>query len=209
MANPVPWKGETCSTAFAEKMRLVFDSPDIRDIVVSLCAPSPERRSNQIAVADRRFNTAWRRRTYELCKVLLRTGIRGLLDIGPYSLSPHGGLHASGILVLLDLEDVFNTEMATARATVRAAAGDAPESWRFSEEVCAHPQTLWSSEPWYDPSGCGECILNFPTGPDRVLVCSACDNPLMCSTCDLASVSESTDDETIRSPRTASSEDGR
>ena len=207
MANPVPWKGETCSTAFAEKMRLVFDSPDIRDIVVSLCAPSPERRSNQIAVADRRFNTAWRRRTYELCKVLLRTGIRGLNDSGPYS-----STRPPGILVLLDLEDVFNTEMATARAIDRARAtarATAPESWRFSEEVCAHPQTLWSSEPWYDPSGCGECILNFPTGPDRVLVCSACDNPLMCSTCDLASVSESTDDETIRSPRTASSEDGR
>ena len=121
-------KEEECSTAVAEKDPLegweVFkgwDMPDIRDIVVSFCAPSPGQKFNQIAVADRRFNTTWRRQWYQLCTKMLRNAIRWLHPCCPRCT---GG---ESTLLLVDLEDVFNTGYAAAEATrrkIRAAAGE-------------------------------------------------------------------------------------
>ena len=88
-----------------------WDIVGIRNNVVKFCNPSPSLHFNQIAVADRRFNTSWRRRTHALCQGMLRAAIFGLLN----------GRHADSgnhVLTLLDLEDVFNTELATAAKAV-------------------------------------------------------------------------------------------
>ena len=121
-------KEEECSTAVAEKDPLegweVFKGWEIldsRDIVVSFCAPSPGQKFNQIAVADRRFNTTWRRQWYQLCTKMLRNAIRWLHPCCPRCT---GG---ESTLLLVDLEDVFNTGYAAAEATrrkIRAAAGE-------------------------------------------------------------------------------------
>ena len=106
---------EECSTAVAEKDSLegwkVFkgwDMPDIREIVVSFCAPSPSLKWNQIAVADRRFNTTWRRGLYALCTKMLRSAIRSLQPRCRHCI---GG---ESILLLIALEDIFNTRFAAA-----------------------------------------------------------------------------------------------
>ena len=112
-------KEEECSTAVAEKDPLegweVFkgwDMPDIRDIVVSFCAPSPGQKWNQIAVADRRFNTTRRRQSYPLCTKMLRYAIRWF---HPCCRNCTGG---ESHLLLLDLERVFNTGYAAAESTM-------------------------------------------------------------------------------------------
>ena len=129
---------EECSTAVAEKDSLegwkVFkgwDMPDIREIVVSFCAPSPGKKWNQIAVADRRFNTTWRRGLYPLCTKMLRSAIRCLQ---PRCRNCTGG---ESMLLLVDLEDIFNTGFAAAEATrrkIRAAAAEI-EARRLDEMV--------------------------------------------------------------------------
>ena len=85
---------------------------DIRDIVVSFCAPSPGQKWNQIAVADRRFNTTWRRQSYPLCTKMLRDAIRWFHPCCPRF---SGG---ESHLLLLDLERVFNKGYAAAEATM-------------------------------------------------------------------------------------------
>ena len=112
------------SAAVAGKKPSVFEvwAPrETRDLVVSFCPPSPSQQFNQIAVADRLFNTSWRRRTYPLCKDMLRSAIEGLL--GTCAVCGHTG---SNLLLLLDLEDVFNTELATAAAEASRVAADLP-----------------------------------------------------------------------------------
>ena len=128
---------EECSTAVAEKDSLegwkVFkgwDMPDIREIVVSFCAPSPSLKWNQIAVADRRFNTTWRRGLYALCTKMLRSAIRSLQPRCRHCI---GG---ESMLLLMDLEDIFNTRFAAAeyKRKIRAAASEI-EARRLYEMV--------------------------------------------------------------------------
>ena len=131
-------KEEECSTAVAEKDPLegweVFkgwDMPDIRDIVVNFCAPSPGQKFNQIAVADRRFNTTWRRQWYQLCTKMLRNAIQWLHPCCPRCT---GG---ESTRLLVDLEDVFNTGYAAAEATRRKirAVADEIAARRLDEMV--------------------------------------------------------------------------
>ena len=126
-------------TAVAEKGPLegwkVFkgwEIRDIRDIVVSFCAPSPGQKWNQIAVADRRFNTTWRRQSYPLCTKMLRDAIRWFHPCCPRC---SGG---ESHLLLVDLEDVFNTGYAAAEATRRKARAAADEiAARHLDEMVA------------------------------------------------------------------------
>ena len=100
---------ETCSTAVAGK---VWDIPVVIDIVVNFCSPCPGKQFNQIAVADRLFNIAWRRRMHTLQKYMLREVILGLTDRdrGGSSVRTTSSWQAEvGVSILLDLEDVFNT----------------------------------------------------------------------------------------------------
>ena len=106
-------------TAVAEKGLLegwkVFkgwEIRDIRDIVVGFCDPSPGQKWNQIAVADRRFNTTWRRQLHPLCARMLRDAIRWF---HPCCRNCTGG---ESHLLLLDLERVFNTGYAAAESTM-------------------------------------------------------------------------------------------
>ena len=132
-------KEEECSTAVAGKKPLegweVFkgwEIPDIRDIVVSFCAPSPGQKFNQIDVADRRFNTTWRRQSYQLCTKMLRNAIRCLHPCCPRCT---GG---ESTLLLVDLENVFSTGYAAAEATRRAARAAADEiAARHLDEMVA------------------------------------------------------------------------
>ena len=111
-----------CSNAVAEKRSLVFEGWDIliiRELVVSFCAPSPELQFNQIAVADRRFNITWRGGMHMLCTRMLSSAIQ---IIGRRRCVSRECRIGEGILLLLNLEDVFNTGQAAANATVKANA---------------------------------------------------------------------------------------
>ena len=111
-----------CSNAVAEKRSLVFEGWDIliiRELVVSFCAPSPELQFNQIAVADRRFNITWRGGMHMLCTRMLSSAIQ---IIGRRRCVSRECRIGEGILLLLNLDDVFNTGQAAANATIKAKA---------------------------------------------------------------------------------------
>jgi len=97
----VPW-----STAVAEKGTLIFDTPGIRDSVVSWCPPSPGRQFNQIAIADRLLNISWRRRGHVLHCDLLGSAICLFQTV---ELVRPGNC---GMVLLRHLENIFNTERA-------------------------------------------------------------------------------------------------
>ena len=142
------------ATALAETAAAAgkkVDMPVMEDEIMTFCSPCPGKQFNQIAVANRRLNIAWRRRYHRLQKYMLREGILGLIDTGPHSISPNNlvspkGVYAAGINILLDLEDIVNTELATASTEIRKKAVVPYEwgSWRFPEEVANHPQDFWS-----------------------------------------------------------------
>ena len=140
------------SAAVAGKKPSVFEvwAPrETRDLVVSFCPPSPSQQFNQIAVADRLFNTSWRRRTYPLCKDMLRSAIEGLL--GTCAVCGHTG---SNLLLLFDLEDVFNTELATAAAEANSVAADlAPCCLRWSDAFAGYTPR-WHRFLWGPPQAC-------------------------------------------------------
>lgn len=142
---------------FAAKEQLVsqgWEIPLIRDLVIHWCPSSPSLQFNQLAVANRLINTAWRRRTYALCKQMLRSAISGLLGTCPVCKSNGGHM-----LTLLDLEDVFNTELATPAAYAMAAASQMPLSnLRWAEAFAGYvpkyrlfgesprlPQSIWGN----------------------------------------------------------------
>ena len=75
-----PAKKMKCATAVAETD---WTMPAVIDIVVSFFAPNPLRRFNQMAIANRRLNLAWRRRMRVLSKDVLWEGVMGLLGIEP------------------------------------------------------------------------------------------------------------------------------
>ena len=69
---------QTPSTA-VERGDLLEDAT-LRDIVVSFCPKSSQQQFNQVAVANRGFNTTWRRQTYLLCKEMLHSVIEISLE---------------------------------------------------------------------------------------------------------------------------------
>ena len=95
-----------CSTAVAEKEPFVLNGweiPDIRNNIVSFCSPHPWTQFNQIAVADRRCNTAWRRRNHPFCERMLRAAIHRLGN------NARSSRMSRSIVLLLDTEGVLYT----------------------------------------------------------------------------------------------------